>query len=190
MLTPMDDLRHLHDGERLLCGMSLPGFVRVGWAAGAGLAGAVIVLPAAVASFLFLPLAGAIASGAFAVLIVAAMVWRSLRRSARATFRVTTERILLEFPDGAIGRTEKTMKWNQYQESFVGKAGFLHLLSGSRPLCIRFGGSDAPFTVAFPAVRHARDLKHYLDKVDSAERRKAVEEVRPFVDKPRGQRGE
>jgi len=127
--------------------------------------------------------------------------WRAAR------FRVTNERILLEYKDGILvhpmmpvasdPKTAKrkpkayslvTIKWNQYQESSLPAGSLIDTLIGARPLAIRYGSADGHMIAFFPSLPFAKDLKHYLDKVDSAVRRGQEAEVKPFVLKPRGQR--
>lgn len=110
------------------------------------------------------------------------LLWR------QSLFRITTERIIMQYPVGLFSEFQKTIKWPQYQESYVGRGGFFSLLFGTRMLCIRYGGADGELTMCFPALRHAQDIKHFLDKVDSAVRHKDEQSLRPFVAKPRGKR--
>ncbi len=102
--------------------------------------------------------------------------------------RVTTERILIPEPGPLLHPPLHTVKWPQYQESHVGHRTFLDALFFSKPLYIRYGTADAHKEVRFPSLRYAEDLKHFLDKVDSAVRRGDTTGLKPFVAKPRGKR--
>ena len=189
----MDARSHLHEAERLLCSMRPSRGYLVGSCVRGlidGAVGAVILslLGAGIGWFAWevvpspwlLPLPFALVTG---------LSWY-VRWStwASATFRVTTERILLEYPTSAFGCTLVTVKWAQYQESSTGNAGLLDALAGAKALCIRYGTADAEREACFPSLRHAKDLKHYLDKVDSAVRKGEIAALRPFVAKPKGQR--
>ncbi len=189
----MDERRNLHDGEMLLCARR-PSAAAVAW----GFVWAVV--DAAIVSLLLYVLIGAVlwfTSETFspwwvvplvAVPAYALAAYRRRHHWQKALLRITTERILLQFPGSFFSHFQKTLKWNQYQESYVGKAGIFSILLRSRPLCIRYGSSDGEQLICFPAIRNATDIKHYLDKVDSAVRKNQTDTVKPFVDKPRGQR--
>ena len=116
------------------------------------------------------------------ILIRHVMVW------LEATFRVTTERILLENPLAFFHAPLTTVKWSQYQECEVSHREFLDVLFGARPLHIRYGTADARHEAKFPSLRYAHDLKHFLDKVDAAVRNGTAKDLKPFVAKRRGKR--
>lgn len=118
----------------------------------------------------------------------AAVALRRYFHWRHASFRVTTDRILLNHHHTLFSHPLHTVKWNQYQESFFGRRTIVDVFFGVRPLCIRYGTADGQMKICFPALRFAEDLKHYLDKVDSAIRGNAISQVQPFVAKPRGQR--
>lgn len=107
---------------------------------------------------------------------------------SHALFRVTTERILLQSPGTLFHPPLRTIKWPQYQESEAGHRHFFDYLFLSRSIHIRFGTADAQHEAEYPSLRYAHDLKHYLDKVDSAVRKNGVASIQPFVAKPRGKR--
>lgn len=135
--------------------------------------------------------------------VIALRRWQVWSHSA---FRVTSERILLQSPLGFFHSPLRTIKWAQYQESYTGhqplespkhvkthddegsRRHFTDYFFAARPLCIRFGTPDAHQEACFPSLRYANDLKHYLDKVDSAVRRNDLPSVHPFVAKPKGKR--
>ena len=133
------------------------------------------------------------------------VAWRRWHVWNHALFRVTTERILLDSPLAFFHSPLRTIKWSQYQESYTGHQPLestqraMHSDHGShrhffdyfflsRPISIRFGTADAHQEASFPSLRFAEDLKHYLDKVDSAVRRSDVASVKPFVAKGKGKR--
>jgi hypothetical protein len=119
----------------------------------------------------------------FAVIIAKRFsVWR------QSLFRITTERILLQHPIALFMQPVKTIKWPQYQESHVGGKSAFDFLFFSRPLFIRYGTADAKLEAGYPSLTWAHDLKHYLDKVDSAYRRGQAESAPCFVAAPRGKR--
>ncbi len=142
------------------------------------------------------------------LLVVAVLGWLTHHHWKEATFRVTNERILLEYKHGILvhpmmpvaadpaakGKhkakeyTLVTIKWNQYQESSLPSAGIINSLFGVRPLAIRYGSADGHMIAFFPSLPYAKDLKHYLDKVDSAVRHGHESELKPFILKPKGQR--
>lgn len=191
--SPMDDRRFLHEGEVLLATVR-PSAGSLAWnfiqaVVDALLIGIVASVGAGVALWLAVgspPSAGLVAGIFIASYAAAACLhWRFWRH---ATFRVTTERILLEHHPTLVTKSSATIKWSQYQESHVGRRSFTDFLSGSRPLCVRHGTADAKIEVCFPSLRYASDLKHYLDKVESAVRRGEAGALRPFVARPRGRR--
>lgn len=189
----MVDHDHLHDAEVLLCRMRPSGALLVARCL-CGLLDslfAAIVLYAVIGGGLwavtgeFPSIWWFVVLYAFCVLILFIIKYRQWSHSS---FRVTTERILLEYPSGFIGIFHRTIKWPQYQESFAGHRGPLSLFWRAKPLCIRFGNADGEQTACFPSLRLADDLKHYLDKADSLIRKGQASEIRPFIEKPKGQR--
>ncbi len=114
--------------------------------------------------------------------------WLRWRTWSHARFRATTERLLIQNPVALFHGELRTVKWPQYQESHTGHRGPLDLFFRARPICIRYGTADAQNEVSFPSVAYAQDLKHYLDKIDSAFRRNDASALHVFVAKPRGKR--
>lgn len=186
----MDDRLHLHEGEHLLLSARpslaflVRGFLR-SLAEGFLLA---IVLSVFFNILLGAPLV-AILLLLWAIVAVLFMMLRC-RHWRHALLRVTTERILLQYPETLLSLPLRTIKWNQYQESFFGTRDPLDLLFRVRTLVIRYGALDSKLYASFPAIPLAQDVKHYLDKVDSAIRRGEAGSLRPFVFKRRGERGE
>ncbi|TSC58270.1 MAG: hypothetical protein Greene041619_701 [Candidatus Peregrinibacteria bacterium Greene0416_19] len=190
----MDDRRFLHEGETLLCTirpsagnlcLSLLQGVFDALIGGIGLSVILFVIAAMNGWNVALWVYGLLLLIAYViVLILRIRLWR------HSSFRVTTERILMTSYPGLFLKRSPTIKWNQYQESHVGRRNAFDLLFASRPLCIRHGTPDAHVEACFPSLRYASDLKHYLDKVDSAVRKKEVATLRPFIAKPRGRRDE
>lgn len=123
----------------------------------------------------------------FASLVLMSVRYRHWRH---ARLRVTTERILLQHPETLFSAPLRTIKWNQYQESQLGGRTIFDLPFGARSLRIRYGAADSKLYVSFPAVAFASDIKHYLDKVDSAVRKSEAGSLRPFIAKQRGRRDE
>ncbi len=190
----MDSRAHLHDGEHLLCSMHssvaalLHSIVR-GLAEGLIL-GAVISLVIAIALFF---MNGAIAVWMIVIVLMlscALVIYLRWRSWKHGLIRVTTERILLASPYALFHAPLTTIKWPQYQECEAGHRHFLDLFFFARPLNFRYGTADAPHEAHFPSLRYAEDLKHYIDKVDSAFRRNETASLKPFVAKPRGKRDE
>jgi len=122
------------------------------------------------------------------VLCLAGFSWAKYRQWARCSLSVTTERIMLDTPKGFSHVSSRTVKWPQFQESSVSSGGPLAVFWRSKTLCLRYGSSDAEVVLTFPSLRHAKDLKHYLDKADTLIRKNQIAELKPFVEKPRGQR--
>lgn len=124
------------------------------------------------------------------VLIALGILYRRYSLWSHSSFRVTTERILLQHHSSLFSSHLTTVKWPQYQESEFGPLNPLDIIFRARTLCIRYGTADAHLKTCFPSLAYAKDLKHYLDKVDSAFRGgpQAIAQVQPFVMKPRGQR--
>lgn len=186
----MDERRHLHDREILLFGMH---------ATSASLLSSLLrcfVEALIVSALLTLIISVAMGSASNALLIFFALFiplfallsllrWRVW---SHALFRLTNDRIILEFPGRLFHSPTRTIKWSQYQESYVGHPTFFDLLLRSRPLVIRFGTADGKESTYFPSLRYAHDLKHYMDKIDSAVRKGDTEAMRPFIAKPKGQR--
>jgi|GEM_PF-2693748 hypothetical protein len=213
----MEDRSFLHDGERLLCSVCPSISVLLSRLLGrtlieGGVVGIVLALTISLVQLLeeFRPSLLSfvvILLGSYALL--AFQQWRGWRRSR---LRVTSERILLEDPPTLTvhpfisirwvhrrrDRLEEavqfvreptiTIKWPQYQESHVGLRGFWDFLFRARPISVRYGTADAEREACFPALAWASDLKHYLDKVDSAVRNRTIEGLRPFIEKRRGRR--
>jgi hypothetical protein len=188
----MDDRAHLHDGETLLCSMH---------ASGAGLLqdllrgcieglffGAIIGMAGAIAITAIGWSFGLVAGVVLLVLGLALVIAQRVRLWLHTCFRVTTERLLVPAPGPLFHPPLHTIKWSQYQESHVGHRKAFDIFFFSRPLVIRYGTADANKEVRFPALRYAEDLKHYLDKVDSAVRRNDTASLKSFVAKPRGKR--
>jgi hypothetical protein len=186
----MDERRHLHDRETLLFGMH---------ATVASLLSSLFrgLLESLIVAVLFTVIVSLIlgnASGAWVLflsslfpvfLILSFLRWRVWQH---ALFRLTNDRIILEFPGRLFHSPTRTIKWSQYQESYVGHPTFFDLLFRSRPLVIRFGTADGKESTFFPSLRYAHDLKHYMDKIDSAVRKGDTDAMRPFIAKPKGQR--
>jgi membrane protein YdbS with pleckstrin-like domain len=189
----MGDRSYLHDGERLLLRMS-PGFPAL-------LRG---IARAAAEAFVLGLLLGAVVIGSFWVAFDIALPWQLgalffailfvvlcwLRHGLwkRAAVRVTNDRILIQEPGPYSLKSLKTIKWSQYQESATKKGGVVDMLFGVKHLLVRYGTADAQRQAAFPCLPYATDIKHYLDKVDSAVRDGTVATVKAFVAKPRGKR--
>jgi hypothetical protein len=207
---------HLHERERLLAELRpgwsalVAGLVR---ATGVAIIAGLIVGAAATAamaafgfglSFWLLPLAIALAVGVLS--------WSCVRAWRAAFFRVTTDRLLLSYPKSLAVRSlmtvrwarrsgdrleyvvqpsahaTVTVKWNQYQESIAHPPTLWDIPFGTRSVSVRYGAADTERDVCFPAVPFSRDVKHYLDKVESAGRQGGIDDVRPFVLKRRGER--
>ncbi len=189
----MNDQVHLHEGERLLCSARSSG---------------ALLLRLLLRSILDAIVFGALAAAVLLVLwwfsgLSASLLWVLVlcpigafgvsaylryRRWSASGMRVTTERILIESPTGALSMFHTTIKWSQYQESHVERAAAFDFFFGSRTVMIRLGSADATRHVYAPSLRMATDIKHYLDKVDATLRQNKADELRPFVAKPRGQR--
>ena len=186
----MDDRLHLHEGERLLLTVHASAglFVRdvLRSILEATFAGAVL----SVAGSLFLNLSVGVAFAASALLLVVLLVFLRHRHWRHASLRITTERILLQSHGSLLSHPLHTIKWIQYQESLLGPRSPLDLLMGLRTIVIRYGNADSKLYVSFPGLRFGNDIKHFLDKVDSAVRRNQTDQVHDFVFKKRGQRDE
>lgn len=186
---------YLHDREKPLCevrssGASLAQSLMIGLGESL-LADLVVCIFLAVVLFLSFQSMGYLwIYGIVCTLIIAAVEGKRWRVWNQARFRVTSERILLQHPIGLTSQALQTVKWPQYQESHTGNRTFFDFLFGARPLCIRFGTADAQkqIEICFPSLRYGHDLKHYLDKVDSAYRQGQVLSVPAFVEAPRGKR--
>jgi Zn-dependent protease with chaperone function len=126
--------------------------------------------------------------GTIIVLFVAAVLYKRVSIWREATFRVTTERILISNPFAFFHAPLITIKWPQYQECEVDHRHFFDIFFLARPLKIRYGTADARYEAHFPSLRYAEDLKHYIDKVDAAIRNRDTSSLKPFVAKPRGKR--
>jgi hypothetical protein len=187
-----DERAHLHDGEVLLCSVrATPAafLSSLGWA----LLDAAAIGILGVAALLFSsgPLNVEIAPFVYAVPFVIIFVLSAFLRFRvwrHALFRLTTERILLEFPGRLFHSPVRTIKWSQYQESFAGHKSLFDFFFGSRPLVIKFGTAEAKSETSFPSLTYAVDLKHFMDKIDSAVRRADTASLKPFVLKGKGER--
>lgn len=185
----MDDRTFLHDREQLLVNLKPAGSVYIGdffWGLIEG--GVVGGLIAAIVWFTLvqsLPLTGVIV----ALLAVVAIV-RRFNHLKHSSFRVTTERILILHHHSFFKEPLKTIRWDQYQESLLGKRTFLDALFRVRPIVIRYGNADSKDFAHFPSIPFTEDLKHYLDKALSLVRAGKANELKPFVLKKRGRRDE
>jgi len=190
----VEDRLFLHDGERLLLSMT-PSVARLftDWLRGIGEALVLCVLligTLAVASFLFLN--NGIPPWVFimlCVMVFALVLYRRWKLWSHSLFRVTTERILGHHHHSLFfGEPLRTIKWTQYQESFLGTRNFFDVLLRSRGICVRYGTADTKETMCFPSLPYAQDIKHFLDKVDSSVRKQQESQLRPFVSAARGKR--
>ncbi len=188
----MDERAHLFDGELLLCSQqSTPAvivrdaFMSLREAFVIGVLCSLLLFILSIAFSLtpttlwYVP---GFLIGYLVGFILRLTVWKE------AAFRITNDRILLSFPGKLIRMPLRTIKWPQYQESYVGSPTLADLFFRSRPLFIRFGTADGSNQTSFPSLRYAHDLKHYLDKADSAFRRGEIASVHPFIAKPKWQR--
>ncbi len=189
----MDDRSYLHDGEQLLCSMhSSTAMLLQSWMR-AVLEGVIVGVVLCAIGFVIATFGFDVSLSIWlyvtfvivSVLIIGYFRWKTWKH---ATLRITSERILLHNPNALFHSDLKTIKWPQYQESHAGHRTFLDFFFWSRPLHIRYGTADAYNEAHFPSLRYAEDLKHYLDKVDSAVRKNEIAAVHPFVAKPRGKR--
>lgn len=188
----MDDRLFLHDNERLLASIR-PATAELLVDIAKGLfegiiAGSIMGGLAALASYAMQVLSPLPVFIVLLLLVLAGVIFRRYKLWGHATFRITTERILVHHHTNLFSSPMHTVKWNQYQESYLGKRSIFDFFFGARPLCIRYGTADAQQSVSFPGIRYAEDLKHYLDKVDSAVRKNQESTVKPFVAAPRGKR--
>ncbi len=189
----MDSHSHLYDSEQLLLSMHPGVALLVHGMLQAVVDAAVVTIVLALAlvvslwfSFEVLP-----PWYAYALIFVVAyglIAWRKKALWSKASLRLTNDRILMQSPKRFGMESIKTIKWSQYQESFTEKGGILNALFGAKRLCVRYGTADAHRLTCFPSVGYAVDIKHYMDKVDSAVRAGKIGEIRPFVAKPKGRR--
>lgn len=188
----MEERQYLHDAERVLCalrpsvGWLLLGFLRC---TGHALLGGTTLY---VFANLLLSILGTSPLGfpvlfSFFILVGFFLMFRCVSLWRTSAFRVTTDRILLHFPQVFFRAPLRTVKWAQYQESRVGRGNMFDLLFRARPLLIRYGsGEEDQFY--YPSLPCSADLKHYLDKVDSTLKAGRSAELKPFVLKRRGER--
>lgn len=208
----MENRTNLHDYERLLCAIRPSPAALLRALLRATVLGILFAIPVFLMGWLLLFAVGFGSYGilAFAPAIVPPVLcwWHAAEAWHRSSLRLTSERILLEYKKGiavqpvlsssllsdkSVQKKARpfslvTIKWTQYQESTVPSPGLLDVLCGSRSLAIRYGSADGQVTALFPSLPFARDLKHYLDKVDAAVRTGKADEVREFILKPKGQR--
>ncbi len=189
----MDDRKFLHDNELLLCSQRSSPAVLVSSAlrglVDALIAGIVLsLILLAVLTFVFETSVSVFVYVAIFVIAYGIVFWLRWNVWAHSAFRITSERILLQAPESLFHPPLKTIKWSQYQESHVGHRTMFDYLFLSRPIGIRYGTADAQNEASFPSLRYGQDLKHYLDKIDSAVRKNDPTAMRPFVAKPRGKR--
>lgn len=188
----MEGRQYLHDAERVLCALRpSSGWLFLGLFRCLGHA-----LLLGISAYIFMNLLLSIFSTApvgfpvlflFLFLAVFLLALRCIFLWRGAVFRVTTDRILLHFPQVFFRALPRTVKWAQYQESRVGRGNVFDLLFRARPLQIRYGsGEEDQFS--YPSLPCTADLKHYLDKVDSAIKGGRSAELKPFVLKRRGER--
>lgn len=185
--------RYLHEGETLLCNRRSSFAVLIVNLLRGILEGVIMgsILSAALAITLVFTQNAPSVLWMYVALFVVCLAIILLQRIhiwREATFRVTTERILVANPQAFFHVPLTTIKWPQYQESEPGRRSFLDIFFFARPINIRFGTADAKYTAKFPSLGYAEDLKHYLDKVDAAVRKNETSSLKPFVARPRGKR--
>ena len=184
----MDEHIHLHEGEHLLLMVhpSIAYFLR-------GIIRSLIdgILAAVVLTLLVVVLLQfAFLLTFFTIWLIATsfLVFLRYRHWRHSLLRVTTERILLQHAASFFSLPLRTIKWSQYQESALGHRSILDIPFRVRSLVIRYGAADSKLYLSFPAVPLAHDIKHFLDKIDSAVRRGQTAGLKPFEFKPRGER--
>ncbi len=189
-----DTESHLHESERFLCAQRAGRGVLLGSA----LYGFIDALIIAVLLGVFLLVITLVLSfsssgwmyGLCFALAYAFVLWKRTTVWKHGLFRITSERILVGIPVGFFKTHERVIKWPQYQESHFERRTMTDYLTLTYSLCIRYGTADARQKVSFPSLRYAEDLKHYLDKIDSAVRHGNLSSIHSFVAKPRGKREE
>jgi hypothetical protein len=186
---------NLHDGERLLVKLHASPAMLVTGLLRALIDAAVLTVILSIATallgfFAFDALPAWYVYLALFILAYGVMAYVRWRFWSHSDFVVTTERILLHYRRTLLNEPMHTVKWNQFQEGFVERKKPLEILLGGHGLGIRYGTADAHHVATFPSLPYANDLKHYLDKVDSAVRAGTINDVKPFVLKPRGRRDE
>lgn len=189
----MDSRSHLHDAEQLLLSMH-PGTALLVRGLLQGIVDAfvaTIVVSLAVLAALWFGFETLPPLYVYVLIFIVSyglIAWRKHVLWSKSSLRVTTDRILMQYPKRLSMGSLKTIKWNQYQESYTSKGGALNVLFRSKQLCVRYGTADAHNLACFPSVSYAVDVKHYMDKVDSSVRSGKIAEVKPFVAKPKGHR--
>ena len=191
-LLVMEERRYLHDAERVLCALRpSTAWLGVGFVLCTGYAVLIsvpffVVLNVALAgsglqplSFIFLLL--------FFVVVHCSVFLRCFFLWKTSSFRVTTDRMLLQLPGVLFRPSLRTIKWAQYQESRTRRGNILDMVFRARSLCVRYGSDDGD-RLCFPSLLHTKDLKHYLDKVDSAVKTGMVAGLKQFVLKRQGER--
>ena len=191
----MDDSLHLHEGERLLVSLrpSVALYIR---GLVFGLLDALMIgFILFIMSFGIGAALGGMELGQGITLFVicylvsyALVAFIRFKRWKTASFRVTTDRILMQYSETLFSTPLKTIKWGQYQESVLAKRRLFDLLFGARSLGIRNGNADSQYYSYFPSLKWGTDLKHYLDKADSTIRKGQANTLNPFVFKTRGKR--
>lgn len=189
----MSDHGHLHDGEHLLVKLHASPAMLVTGLLRALLDAVVLTIVLSIVTFAigWLVFATAPAWYVYLLLFILSYALMGYVRWSfwkHSDFIVTTERILLHYRYTLFSGPMHTVKWAQFQEGLVQRKKPLELLFGGHELSIRYGTADAHHIASFPSLPYANDLKHYLDKIDSAVRHGSIAEVKPFVLKPRGRR--
>jgi hypothetical protein len=213
----MTEHSHLHENEQLLAELRPGWSVLASALIGAILQALVVAIVVSTVVVLGMSVAGGSVSwpvvfSMSALFIAAALGWLQFRAWKHAHLRITTDRLLFHYGKTLFSRSRLlvsymrrtgdhiehtsqpsehatvTVKWPQYQESHAGRPKLMDVFAGARPLSVRYGTADTEREVCFPGLSFAQDLKHYLDKVDSAVRHGKTEALRPFVLKPSGQR--
>lgn len=185
----MDVRKHLHDGEVLLYA-TRSSVAHLLWLWLRSLPLALVLIAVGIVG---LALLNGGVPAAWSVLAVslfglALPLWLQWRVWAQGLLRITTDRIVIDMPEGWWHPHTRTIKWGQYQESETGKGHLLGTLFGAKSLHIRFGSADSHDHVRFPYVYMASDLKHYLDKIDRQVRMRDFSQIRAFVPKKKGKR--
>ena len=123
------------------------------------------------------------------------LLWRA------TVLTITTNRIFLHAYDVLVeeGRLKKrhrslfraathTIRWDTYQESIY-EAGLRERLFNAGTMSIRYGTADASRSITIDHLPYARDLKHYLDKIQSLKAQHLPDSELPaFVPAKRGKR--
>jgi hypothetical protein len=121
-------------------------------------------------------------------LIIGFLLYRSIH-SKRVAY-ITNRRIIRFEPSNAFVVNSRSLTWDNIIKVKTFSPGFLWRLKNIGTVIIHSKTTSANDDIILKNIHYYKDLGHYIDKILYlyAHDPKELETIRPFVDKPKGQR--